>query len=133
MQLEANYYGFIIRTSDPHSVVCAVERIFLAKKRVLIDTIIINLQLIIYTWHFCSRIQVADPEYKKAFDDELVAFKKRIRKRAEEKIAEYEREERLGPGGLDPLEVMESLPKVYVMWIYTGHFCRISEQSQCDL
>ena len=58
------------------------------------------------------RIQVADPEYKKAFDDELVAFKKRIRKRAEEKIAEYEREERLGPGGLDPLEVMESLPKV---------------------
>ena len=84
-------------------------------------------------WHFCSRIQVADPEYKKAFDDELVAFKKRIRKRAEEKIAEYEREERLGPGGLDPLEVMESLPKVYVMWIYTGHFCRISEQSQCDL
>jgi len=60
---------------------------------------------------FFSKIQVADPEYKKAFDDELVAFKKRIRKRAEEKIAEYEREERLGPGGLDPLEVMESLPK----------------------
>lgn len=60
---------------------------------------------------FFSKIQVADPEYKKAFDDELAAFKKRIRKRAEEKIAEYEREERLGPGGLDPLEVMESLPK----------------------
>lgn len=60
---------------------------------------------------FFTKIQVADPEYKKAFDDELVAFKKRIRKRAEEKIAEYEREERLGPGGLDPLEVMESLPK----------------------
>merc|ERR1712226_1307014 len=60
---------------------------------------------------FFTKIQVADPEYKKAFDDELVAFKKRIRKCAEEKIAEYEREERLGPGGLDPLEVMESLPK----------------------
>jgi len=60
---------------------------------------------------FFTKIQIADPEYKKAFEDELVAFKQRIRKRAEEKIAEYEREERLGPGGLDPLEVMESLPK----------------------
>ena len=78
----------------------------------------INLQWIIYTWHFCPRIQVADPEYKKAFDDELVAFKKRIRKRAEEKIAEYEREERLGPGGLDPLEVMESLPKVHIYHVH---------------
>jgi len=60
---------------------------------------------------FFTKIQIADPEYKKAFEDELVAFKKRIRKRAEEKLEEYEREERLGPGGLDPLEVMESLPK----------------------
>jgi len=60
---------------------------------------------------FFTKIQIADPEYKKAFEDELVAFKQRIRKRGEEKIAEYEREERLGPGGLDPLEVMESLPK----------------------
>lgn len=59
---------------------------------------------------FFSKIQIADPEYKKAFDDELVAFKKRIRTRAIEKIEEMEREERLGPGGLDPLEVMESLP-----------------------
>jgi len=60
---------------------------------------------------FFTKIQIADPEYKKAFEDELVAFKKRIRKRAEEKLEEYEREERLGPGGLDPLEVMETLPK----------------------
>jgi len=60
---------------------------------------------------FFTKIQIADPEYKKAFDDELVAFKKRIRTRAEEKIEEMERQERLGPGGLDPLEVMESLPE----------------------
>lgn len=46
-------------------------------------------------------------------------FKERIRKRAEEKIraaqAEMEEEERkarLGPGGLDPVEVFESLPDV---------------------
>jgi len=60
---------------------------------------------------FFSKIQIADPEYKKAFDDELVAFKKRIRTRAVEKIEEMERQERLGPGGLDPIEVMESLPE----------------------
>jgi len=60
---------------------------------------------------FFTKIQVAEPEYKKAFQDELEAFKKRIRKRAEEKLEEYEREERLGPGGLDPLEVLESLPE----------------------
>ena len=65
------------------------------------------------------RIQVADPEYKKAFNDELEAFKKRIRDRAKEKIKEQmeemeeeERQERLGPGGLDPVEVFETLPKV---------------------
>ena len=69
------------------------------------------------------RIQIADPEYKKAFDDELVAFKERIRRRAKEKIAEQlkeeqeeeekERQERIAssPGGLDPIEVLESLPE----------------------
>lgn len=69
-----------------------------------------------------SRIQKADPEYKKAFDDELTAFKDRIRRRAkdkiEEQLAELRKEEeeeriaRLGPGGLDPAEVFESLPQV---------------------
>lgn len=65
------------------------------------------------------RIQVADAEYKHAFDDELRAFKQRITKRAEEKIQEAikeqeeeERQQRLGPGGLDPVEVFESLPPV---------------------
>ena len=65
------------------------------------------------------RIQVADPEYKKAFSDELEAFKERIRARAKEKVKqqmeemeEEERQQRLGPGGLDPVEVFETLPKV---------------------
>ena len=61
-------------------------------------------------------------EYKKAFEDELHAFKDRIRRRAEEKIREQveeakleeeeERKARLGPGGLDPVEVFENLPDV---------------------
>lgn len=65
------------------------------------------------------RIQQAEPEYKKAFTDELEAFKDRIRKRAAQKLEEMmkeaeeeERQKRLGPGGLDPLEVMETLPEV---------------------
>lgn len=67
---------------------------------------------------FFQRIQVAEVEYKTHFVNELDAFKERIRKRAVEKIEEAiaeeeerERQERLGPGGLDPVEVMESLPK----------------------
>ena len=65
------------------------------------------------------RIQKADPEYRKAFDDELAAFKERIRIRAKQKVEEQmkeleeqERQERLGPGGLDPVEVFESLPEI---------------------
>jgi cell division cycle protein 37 len=67
---------------------------------------------------FFTRIQTAEKEYIAAFEDELSSFKERIRKRAAEKVKklleEYEEEERqkrLGPGGLDPLEVFESLPK----------------------
>lgn len=52
-------------------------------------------------------------------------FKERIRKRAEEKLsiaqAELEMEERnarLGPGGLDPVDVFESLPEVSSIYIY---------------
>merc|ERR1712018_203006 len=68
---------------------------------------------------FFTKIQIADLEYRKAFDDELEAFKDRIRKRAIEKLKEQieeakkeeeiERQGRLGPGGLDPVEVFESL------------------------
>ncbi|KAL1497102.1 hypothetical protein ABEB36_008114 [Hypothenemus hampei] len=67
---------------------------------------------------FFSKIQVAEAEYKQSFDDELTQFKERIRKRAAEKVEEalkeYEEEERqkrLGPGGLDPEEVYNSLPE----------------------
>lgn len=67
---------------------------------------------------FFSRIQNAEIEYKNSFDDELKAFKERIRKRAAEKVAdalkeaeEEEKKARIGPGGLDPVEVFESLPE----------------------
>merc|ERR1719400_1329661 len=63
---------------------------------------------------FFTKIQVADQDYKDAFYSELEAFKTRIVKRAKEKIAEAEeeeRKERLGPGGLDPADVFESLPE----------------------
>jgi len=62
---------------------------------------------------------VAEAEYKNSFDDELKSFKERIRKRAAEKVQEAireaeeeERKARLGSGGLDPIEVYESLPQV---------------------
>jgi len=76
---------------------------------------------------FFTKIQLADPEYKQAFEDELVAFKDRIRTRAKQKIQEALEEEEAerqreldegkadrikeSPGGLDPIEVLESLPE----------------------
>lgn len=67
------------------------------------------------------RIQVAEKAYKNTFDDELEQFKARIKKRAAEKIQEAireqeeeERKARLGPGGLDPMEVYEELPDVSI-------------------
>jgi len=67
---------------------------------------------------FFTRIQKAEKEYMEAFEDELKSFKHRIRERAKaklqaimEEIEEEERQKRLGPGGLDPAEVFESLPK----------------------
>lgn len=67
---------------------------------------------------FFTRIQKADKEYQDAFNDELNGFKLRIKTRAKEKvekimkeIEEEERQKRLGPGGLDPVEVMEQLPE----------------------
>lgn len=66
---------------------------------------------------FFTRIQKADKEYIDVFNDEIEAFKERIRSRAkvrlEEAMKQVEEEEahkRLGPGGLDPIEVFESLP-----------------------
>lgn len=66
---------------------------------------------------FFTRIQVADKEYTDAFKAELDSFKDRVRERARIRIEkaiqeaeEEERQQRLGPGGLDPVEVFESLP-----------------------
>ncbi|KAM9746205.1 hsp90 co-chaperone Cdc37 [Menidia menidia] len=66
---------------------------------------------------FFSKIKTADQQYQDAFNDELESFKERVRGRAkiriEKAMKEYEEEERqkrLGPGGLDPVEVYETLP-----------------------
>lgn len=66
---------------------------------------------------FFAKIKTADQQYQDAFNDELESFKERVRGRAkiriEKAMREYEEEERqkrLGPGGLDPVEVYETLP-----------------------
>ncbi|XP_023135381.1 hsp90 co-chaperone Cdc37 [Amphiprion ocellaris] len=66
---------------------------------------------------FFAKIKTADQQYQEAFNDELESFKERVRGRAkiriEKAMKEYEEEERqkrMGPGGLDPVEVYESLP-----------------------
>ncbi|KAK1886216.1 Hsp90 co-chaperone Cdc37 [Dissostichus eleginoides] len=67
---------------------------------------------------FFSKIKTADKPYLDAFDQELDLLKDRIRRCARaqventvKELEEEERQMRLGPGGLDPLEVYESLPK----------------------
>ena len=67
------------------------------------------------------RIKSAERQYLDAFEDELQSFIKRLeacaKARIEDAMREHEEEERqkrLGPGGLDPLEVIETLPKVQV-------------------
>ncbi|NXY23662.1 CDC37 protein, partial [Atrichornis clamosus] len=66
---------------------------------------------------FFTKIKTADQQYLEGFTEELEAFKERVRGRArarlEKALREYEEEERqkrLGPGGLDPVDVYESLP-----------------------
>ncbi|NWT12332.1 CDC37 protein, partial [Vireo altiloquus] len=66
---------------------------------------------------FFTKIKTADQQYLEGFTEELEAFKERVRGRArarlEKALRDYEEEERqkrLGPGGLDPVEVYESLP-----------------------
>lgn len=68
---------------------------------------------------FFSKIQNCAPEYREQFESEIEGFKGRIQKRAQEKIAEAlaqaeeeEKAERMGPGGLDPADVFETLPDV---------------------
>lgn len=79
---------------------------------------------------FFDRIQVADIEYKRQFEDEIKSFIARIEKRAKEKIEiaikeqeEEERQARLGPGGLDPEEIFPTLPPVRIkMFAYYFKF-----------
>jgi len=70
--------------------------------------------------HFSQEYKKAEKEYHDAFADELTSFRERIKERAKikmqkimEEIEEEERQKRLeqAPGGLDPAEVFESLPK----------------------
>lgn len=68
---------------------------------------------------FSCPCQTADKPYQDAFDHELELLKERIsncvQNRLESAMKELEEEDRLkrlGPGGLDPVEVYESLPKV---------------------
>lgn len=63
--------------------------------------------------------QTADQPYLDAFNQELEALKERVRgcarARMESAMREQEeedRQERLGPGGLDPVEIYQSLPEV---------------------
>lgn len=60
---------------------------------------------------FFSKFQVCPLEYKQQFDDEVKLLIGRVEKRAREKLV-LNKEERVGPGGLDPLEVFEELPDV---------------------
>ncbi|XP_067612656.1 hsp90 co-chaperone Cdc37 isoform X2 [Eurosta solidaginis] len=67
---------------------------------------------------FFSKIQNCVPEYREQFESEIEGFKDRIKKRAQEKIKEAlaeaeeeERKARLGPGGLDPADVFDTLPE----------------------
>ncbi|EDW68898.1 hsp90 co-chaperone Cdc37 [Drosophila virilis] len=67
---------------------------------------------------FFSKIQQCVPEYRQQFESEIEGFKERIQKRAQEKLQEAmaqleeeEKQERMGPGGLDPADVFESLPE----------------------
>ncbi|XP_023257024.1 hsp90 co-chaperone Cdc37-like isoform X1 [Seriola lalandi dorsalis] len=67
---------------------------------------------------FFSKIKTADKPYQDAFDRELELLKERVRSCAQirmedamKEVEEEERQKRLGPGGLDPVEVYESLPK----------------------
>ncbi|XP_022594086.1 hsp90 co-chaperone Cdc37-like isoform X3 [Seriola dumerili] len=68
---------------------------------------------------FFSKIKTADKPYQDAFDRELELLKERVRSCAQirmedamKEVEEEERQKRLGPGGLDPVEVYESLPKI---------------------
>lgn len=69
--------------------------------------------------------RISEPTYRSGFDDAVKGFSDRIENRAVEKrkemdaadkandddFVELTKEERLGPGGIDPVDVFEKLPK----------------------
>ena len=66
---------------------------------------------------FFDRMKSAEKTYTEAFEDEFRSFIGRVKGRAQarleeaqKKAEEEERKQRLGPGGLDPIEVIETLP-----------------------
>jgi len=67
---------------------------------------------------FFTKIAKCDDTYMQGFHSELNAFIARIERRSKEKldklmaeVEEEEKEKRMGPGGLDPVDVYEELPK----------------------
>ncbi|XP_065176751.1 hsp90 co-chaperone Cdc37-like [Sycon ciliatum] len=71
------------------------------------------------TGPFYSKFKVADKEYQAAYEDEVRSFIERVEGRAQARLEaavkeheEEERQKRLGPGGLDPVDVFETLPAV---------------------
>uniref|UniRef100_A0A3P9MSF3 Hsp90 co-chaperone Cdc37 n=1 Tax=Poecilia reticulata TaxID=8081 RepID=A0A3P9MSF3_POERE len=67
---------------------------------------------------FFSNIRTENEQYQNAFDRELDLLKERVRRSAQaqmegtmKELEEEERQKRLGPGGLDLVEVYEGLPK----------------------
>ncbi|VDO14779.1 unnamed protein product, partial [Brugia timori] len=79
--------------------------------------------------NFFKKFRAADPSYAKMFRQEVDAFCDRLRKRGKDKrdaaIAEYETEEKAkriaaSPGGMDPQEVYESLPEVFLSFFWVN-------------
>nr|ADG65121.1 hypothetical protein [Drosophila pseudoobscura] len=75
---------------------------------------------------FFSRTQLCLPEYLHHFETDVKEFKERVQVVAQEKIQEANakmqdvHQTRLGPGGLDPHEVYESLPEEVQAGFRTG-------------
>nr|ADG65118.1 hypothetical protein [Drosophila pseudoobscura] len=76
---------------------------------------------------FFSRTQLCLPEYLHHFETDVKEFKERVQVVAQEKIQEANakvqdvHQTRLGPGGLDPHEVYESLPEEVQAGFRTGN------------
>ncbi|XP_067354822.1 hsp90 co-chaperone Cdc37 isoform X3 [Channa argus] len=83
---------------------------------------------------FFSKIKMADKLYQDNFNHELELLKERVRSCAQtrmdsamKELEEEEKQERLGPGGLDPVEVYKSLPKsvdlsCFAIWIISSQY-----------